>query len=145
MDKDLELQLLKQIEEVNMQKQQESTVPKTLNNNMEIRVRPYKSKFTGKLLHNGIVVDSFNNSEEYAEVRYNILVNYKTDEYSFIFDFDEEQKEYKMDKFGYYNFEFPKYDNVLLIINMALRAFQLHFKDDSLFYNKDFDTYKIFY
>ena len=65
MDKDLELQLLKQIEEVNMQKQQESTVPKTLNNNVEIRVRPYKSKFTGKLLHNGIVVDSFNNSEEY--------------------------------------------------------------------------------
>jgi len=45
--------------------------------------------------------------------------------YSFVFDFDEEKKEYKMDNLGKWNFDFPEYENPCLNMNIGIRNFQI--------------------
>jgi hypothetical protein len=93
--------------------------------NNSLSIRKFKSSFTGKLLKNGVVIDSFNCIEEFTDVRFKIITNKLCSFYSFIFDFDEEQKEYKMDELGKWNFEFTEYETVLLNMNIGIRTFQI--------------------
>ena len=88
-------------------------------------IRKYVSKFTGKLLKNGIEVDTFSCVEEFTDARFFIISHHLTDKYSFIFDFDVDKKEYKMDYLGRWSFSLPEVENPLLDMNMAIRNYQL--------------------
>ena len=91
----------------------------------DVFIRPYISSFTGKLLKNGIEIDRFKCVEEFTDARFKIITNNLTEIYSFIFDFDEEKKEYKMDNLGKWNIDFPEYNNPNLMMNIGIRNFQV--------------------
>lgn len=91
----------------------------------DVFIRPFKSSFTGKLLKNGIEIGVFKCVEEFTDARFKIITNKLNEIYSFIFDFDEEKKEYKMDNLGKWNFDFPEYKNPTLNMNIGIRSFQL--------------------
>lgn len=88
-------------------------------------IRPFKSSFTGKLLKNGIEIGIFKCVEEFTDARFKIITNNLNELYSFVFDFDEERKEYKMDDLGKWNFDFPEYENPTLSMNIGIRNFQI--------------------
>ncbi len=91
----------------------------------DVFIRPFKSSFTGKLLKKGIEIGVFKCVEEFTDVRFKIITNDLTEIYSFVFDFDEEKKEYKMNNLGEWNFDFPKYENPTLNMNIGIRNFQI--------------------
>jgi hypothetical protein len=91
----------------------------------DVFIRPFKSSFTGKLLKKGIEIGCFNCIEEFTDARFKIITNNLNELYSFVFDFDEEKKEYKMDNLGKWNFDFPEYENPCLNMNIGIRNFQI--------------------
>jgi hypothetical protein len=92
----------------------------------DVFIRPFKSSFTGKLLKNGIEIGVFKCVEEFTDVRFKIITNNFNELYSFVFDFDEEKKEYKMDDLGKWNFHFPKYEDPILNMNIGIRNFKIY-------------------
>jgi hypothetical protein len=91
----------------------------------DVFIRPFKSSFTGKLFKKGIEIGTFKCIEEFTDARFKIIANNLTELFFFVFDFDEEKKQYKMDNLGKWNFDLPEYENNNLNMNIGIRNFQI--------------------